>query len=37
MSGYTIQNLRDSTDRAAEHGLSDVQARFPREDLGAWC
>jgi mannose-6-phosphate isomerase-like protein (cupin superfamily) len=36
MSDYTIKNLRDSTDQAAEHGLSDFQeARFPREDLGA--
>jgi mannose-6-phosphate isomerase-like protein (cupin superfamily) len=36
MSDYTIKNLRDSTDKAAEHGLSDFQeARFPREDLEA--
>jgi mannose-6-phosphate isomerase-like protein (cupin superfamily) len=36
MSDYTVKNLRDSTDQAAEHGLSDFQeARFPREDLGA--
>jgi mannose-6-phosphate isomerase-like protein (cupin superfamily) len=36
MSDYTIKNLRESADKAAEHGLSDFQeARFPREDLGA--
>jgi mannose-6-phosphate isomerase-like protein (cupin superfamily) len=35
-AGYTIKNLREVTDVAAEHGLSDFQqARFPNDDLDA--
>jgi mannose-6-phosphate isomerase-like protein (cupin superfamily) len=34
MAGYTIKNLRESTDSAAEAGLSDsLEARFAHEDL----
>src|SRR3954453_5405172 len=33
--GYTIRNLRDVQDMAAESGLGETgEARFPREDLG---
>ena len=33
---YTIKNLRDTKDQAAEFGLSDVgEAHFPREELSA--
>jgi mannose-6-phosphate isomerase-like protein (cupin superfamily) len=34
MAGYTIKNLRESKDSAAEAGLSDsLEARFAHEDL----
>ncbi len=34
MAGYTIKNLRESKDAAAEAGLSDsLEARFAHEDL----
>jgi uncharacterized cupin superfamily protein len=33
---YTIRNLREVEDMAAQHGLGDLQeARFPRTELGA--
>ncbi len=34
--GYTLKNLRDVRDMAADHGLGELgEARFPREDLEA--
>jgi mannose-6-phosphate isomerase-like protein (cupin superfamily) len=36
MSNYTVKNLREVRDVAAEHGFGEVQeARFPRDDLEA--
>ena len=32
-AGYTLKNLRDVTNVAAEHGISQQEARFPRDDL----
>lgn len=32
---YTIKNLREIEDSAAGHGVSDMEARFPREPLHA--
>lgn len=32
---YTVKNLRDVKDSAAGQGVSDMEARFPREELNA--
>ena len=32
-AGYTLKNLRDVANVAAEHGITDQEARFPRNDL----
>jgi mannose-6-phosphate isomerase-like protein (cupin superfamily) len=32
--GYTLKNLREVANVAAEHGITQQEARFPREDLG---
>jgi uncharacterized cupin superfamily protein len=35
MSTYTLKNLEDTTDMAAEQGMGDtLEAHFPREELG---
>ena len=35
MSAYTLKNLMETKDDAAEHGFGDtMSARFPREELG---
>lgn len=31
--GYTLKNLREVANVAAEHGITEQEARFPREDL----
>ena len=31
--GYTIKNLREVANVAAEHGITQQEARFPRDDL----
>jgi mannose-6-phosphate isomerase-like protein (cupin superfamily) len=33
MAGYTLTNLREVKNMAAEHGITDQEARFPRNDL----
>lgn len=33
MAGYTLANLREAKNMAAEHGITDQEARFPRNDL----
>jgi mannose-6-phosphate isomerase-like protein (cupin superfamily) len=33
--GYTIKNLREVKDSAADQGVADMEARFPREALSA--
>jgi uncharacterized cupin superfamily protein len=34
--GYTLRNLRDTSDSAPEFGLAEIgEAHFPREELGA--
>ena len=32
-AGYTLKNLRDVANVAAEHGITQQEARFPRDDL----
>ena len=32
-AGYTVKNLRDVTNVAAEHGITQQEARFPRDAL----
>lgn len=31
--GYTLKNLREVANAAAEHGITQQEARFPRDDL----
>jgi mannose-6-phosphate isomerase-like protein (cupin superfamily) len=33
VAGYTLTNLREVKNQAAEHGITDQEARFPRNDL----
>jgi mannose-6-phosphate isomerase-like protein (cupin superfamily) len=33
VAGYTLTNLREVKNMAAEHGITDQEARFPRNDL----
>lgn len=33
VAGYTLTNLREAKNMAAEHGITDQEARFPRTDL----